>query len=101
MSHTILTETQIAKVAHLARLQLTPEETHSFLEKLANILDMIAQIQTIDTTNIAPMAHPFPSLVQRLREDEVTEPNVREQMMAIAPAAAAGLYLVPQVIAEG
>ena len=95
-----LSTQEIDKVAHLARLSLSAAETPAFAEKLASILSMIEQIQKIPTNGIIPMSHPLPKTVQRLRPDEVTEVNVQEAMLALAPQTQAGLYLVPKVLAD-
>lgn len=53
----------------------------------------------VDTTDIEPLAHPL-DIPQRLREDKVTEPNLRDKFQAIAPQVESGLYLVPKVIED-
>jgi len=53
----------------------------------------------VDTTNIEPLAHPL-DIPQRLREDKVIEPNLRDKFQAIAPQVESGLYLVPKVIED-
>ncbi len=91
--------TDVEKIAHLARIAITPEQIDSYTEGLNKILHLAEQMQTIDTTDIVPMAHPFDT-AQRLRPDVVTEENHREEYQACAPRVEAGLYLVPQVIEE-
>jgi len=88
---------EVAKVANLARLQLSSAEETQFTDKLNVILGMIDELAKADTSAIAPMAHPLDA-VQPLRADAVTESNQREAYQAIAPAVEAGLYLVPKVI---
>lgn len=92
-----LTAADVAKIAHLARLQLTAEEEGRVTDRLNDILGLIDQLQAADTAGVEPMAHPMDA-TQPLREDIVTETNHREAYQAIAPATEAGLYLVPQVI---
>lgn len=87
----------IASIAHLARLQVADTEAPAYAERLGNILEMVAQLQAIDTDAVEPMAHPMDA-TQRLREDIVSETNQRDAYQSIAPATEAGLYLVPQVI---
>ena len=87
----------VEKVARLARLAMTQEETQTALVQLTNIFGLIAEMQAVDTSGIAPMSH-SQDLSQRLREDVVTEINQREAFQAIAPQVEQGLYLVPQVI---
>lgn len=92
-----LTAADVAKIAHLARLQLTAEEEGRVTDRLNDILHLIDQLQAADTAGVEPMAHPLDA-TQPLREDEVTEPDRRDAYQAIAPATEAGLYLVPKVI---
>ncbi len=54
-------------------------------------------MQAVNTTDIAPMAHPLDA-VQRLRSDVVTEENQRDQLQTVSPAVENGLFLVPKVI---
>lgn len=90
----------VEKIAHLARLTLTPEQIPFYASNLSNILKLVAHINEAQTQNITPMAHPLEHLTQRMREDEITESNQRELFQANAPAVEAGLYLVPKVIDE-
>jgi aspartyl-tRNA(Asn)/glutamyl-tRNA(Gln) amidotransferase subunit C len=92
-----LTAADVAKIAHLARLELTPDESGRVTDRLNDILGMIDRLQAADTQGVAPMAHPMDA-TQPLRDDIVTETNRRETYQRIAPATEAGLYLVPKVI---
>jgi aspartyl-tRNA(Asn)/glutamyl-tRNA(Gln) amidotransferase subunit C len=96
----------IKRIAHLARLQISEQEATQTLTKLTGILALIEQMQAVDTAGITPMSH-SQDVVQRLREDLVTKTNMREAFQANAPkigngsdekAVEGGLYLVPQVI---
>jgi len=93
-----LTREQIASIAALARLELTPGEVPVYQESLSRIVDFIGALERADTAGVAPMAHPLPGLSQRLRPDVVTETDRHEQYQQNAPQVAAGLYLVPKVI---
>ena len=92
-----LDKDDVAKIAHLARLQLSESSIPEITNRLTSILGMIEQLQSVDTTDVTPMAHPNDA-TQRLRVDKVTETNHRDEYQAIAPATADGLYLVPKVI---
>lgn len=92
-----LTRHEVIKIAHLARLKITPEESDAYATSLTGILDLIAEMNTVNTDHILPMAHPLDQ-TQRLRPDLVTETNQREHFQTIAPQVADGLYLVPKVI---
>ncbi|WIO74658.1 Asp-tRNA(Asn)/Glu-tRNA(Gln) amidotransferase subunit GatC [Porticoccaceae bacterium LTM1] len=87
----------IEKVAHLARLAISENEINDTTDRINKVLNLVDQLQNIDTSNIEPLAHPTEA-AQRLRADEVTETNQREAFQSIAPAAENGLYLVPKVI---
>jgi aspartyl-tRNA(Asn)/glutamyl-tRNA(Gln) amidotransferase subunit C len=93
-----LTREQIASIASLARLELTPAEVPVYQESLSSILEFVGALERADTAQVAPMAHPLPGLSQRLRADQVTETDHHELYQQNAPQVAAGLYLVPRVI---
>ncbi len=88
---------QIAKIAELARLELSATDAAALQQELNGILAMVDRMQAVDTRGVEPMSHPQQAM-QRLREDEVTERDQREKHQAIAPATEDGLYLVPKVI---
>ncbi|HHM05289.1 MAG TPA: Asp-tRNA(Asn)/Glu-tRNA(Gln) amidotransferase subunit GatC [Gammaproteobacteria bacterium] len=87
----------VEKIAHLARLAVADEDVPRYARELSSILDLVAQMNAVDTAGVTPMAHPL-DVSQRLRSDEVTETDQRERFQVLAPAAEAGLYLVPKVI---
>ncbi len=92
-----LEHSDVAKIAHLARLAISEEEIADYTADLGNILDLVAQMDRVDTTQVEPMSHPL-HMAQRLRPDVPTEPDQRERFQAIAPLTEEGLYLVPRVI---
>jgi aspartyl-tRNA(Asn)/glutamyl-tRNA(Gln) amidotransferase subunit C len=92
-----LQHSDIEKIAHLARLAVTEEEAPRYVRELSNILQMVEQMNNVDTHAVVPMAHPMEA-GQRLRADDVSETDHREQFQSIAPQVEAGLYLVPKVI---
>ena len=92
-----LDKDQVQHIAMLARLRLADDEFRETVDKLSRIVDFVDQLATLPTDDVVPMAHPL-NLAQRLRPDEVTEPNDREHLQQNAPAVANGLYLVPKVI---
>ena len=87
----------VENIAHLARLHLTEDEKAEAARSMSNILNLIDQMQSVDTDGVEPLAHAFDA-VQRLREDKVTESNHRDELQAIAPETEQGLFLVPKVI---
>ncbi|KAA6187391.1 Asp-tRNA(Asn)/Glu-tRNA(Gln) amidotransferase subunit GatC [Thiohalocapsa marina] len=92
-----LDKTDVAKIAHLARLAVDDDALDHYASELSSILDLVAQMNAADTSGVEPMAHPL-HMAQRLRPDRVTESNQREHFQQIAPATEGGLYLVPKVI---
>jgi aspartyl-tRNA(Asn)/glutamyl-tRNA(Gln) amidotransferase subunit C len=88
---------EVKKIAKLACLDVKDADIQSYATNLSNILDLVAQMDAVDTTGVTPMSHPFDA-VQRLREDVVTDFDRREDFQAIAPKTEDGLYLVPKVI---
>lgn len=90
-------DSDIKKIAHLARLGIAEEDIPGYTKELSIILELVEQMNAVDTDSIEPMAHPLHA-VQRLRDDAVSEPDLREAAQAIAPETEAGLYLVPKVI---
>lgn len=91
---------QVARIARLARIEISPAEAAQTGERLNAIFGLIEQLQAVDTRGIEPMAHAVAggNSAQRLREDRVTETDRRAAYQAIAPEVEAGLYLVPKVI---
>ena len=84
-------------VAHLARLQLTPEEEKKFGEQLGHVLGYVEKLKELDVSNVEPTAHAMP-LVNIVRSDEVRPSLPHEEAMRNAPAQAGGLFIVPKII---
>jgi aspartyl-tRNA(Asn)/glutamyl-tRNA(Gln) amidotransferase subunit C len=96
-----LSSHDIARIANLARLELSPAESERMLTQINDFFEIVAQMRSIDTTGIVPLAHPMAAVTDialRLREDVVSEPNQREANQLSAPAVERGLFLVPKVI---
>ena len=93
-----MTPTQIASIAHLARLSMDETEVPRYQESLTSILSFVGELEQAQTRDVTPMAHPLPGLVQRLRADVATETDAHELYQANAPQVAASLYLVPKVL---
>jgi aspartyl-tRNA(Asn)/glutamyl-tRNA(Gln) amidotransferase subunit C len=87
----------VEKIAYLARLGIDPQDVPEYSRNLSDILAFVEQLNAVDTSGVAPLAHPLEA-TQRLRADIVSEPNEREIFQAVAPQTEAGLYLVPRVI---
>ncbi|MBK7492834.1 MULTISPECIES: Asp-tRNA(Asn)/Glu-tRNA(Gln) amidotransferase subunit GatC [Nitrosomonas] len=92
-----LSVSDVKRIADLAYIEIDDNEAKETLTQLSGIFNLIESMQAVDTSTVEPMSH-AQSVVQRLREDEVTETDQRELYQSIAPQVEAGLYLVPQVI---
>ncbi|MFY0992353.1 Asp-tRNA(Asn)/Glu-tRNA(Gln) amidotransferase subunit GatC [Halomonas sp. C05BenzN] len=92
-----LEHAEVMRAAQLARLGLNDDEAARYVDDLGRILAMVDQLQSLDTEGVAPLAHPLDA-TQRLRADEVTETNRRDDFQRCAPAVEKGLYLVPRVV---
>jgi aspartyl-tRNA(Asn)/glutamyl-tRNA(Gln) amidotransferase subunit C len=88
---------EVLKVAHLARLDITDDKVDEYTKNLSNILDLIEQMNQVNTDDVLPLSNPLDA-VQRLRTDVVTEVNQRELFQSVAAEVQDGLYLVPKVI---
>ena len=92
-----LSTDEVHKIARLARLAVDDTEASGYTRELSSILDLVDRMNAVDTTGVEPMAHPQRA-TQRLRPDEVTEPDDRDRYQRNAPAVERGLYLVPRVV---
>ena len=92
-----LDKSDVEKIAFLARLGVNEQDIPEYATNLSNILDLVEQLDSVDTDNVKPMSHPLDS-VQRLRADKVTEVNDRENLMSHSPEVEDGLFLVPRVV---
>lgn len=96
-----LTLDDVARIAKLARLDLSETERAATLAQLNGIFGLIEQLNAVDTAGLEPLAHPLAAvqdIALRLREDRVTEVDQRAANMANAPEQQDGLFLVPKVI---
>ena len=96
-----LTSEDIARIAHLARLELSAHESERMLTQINGFFDIVEKMRSVETGGILPLAHPvaaFQEVALRLREDAASEPDQREANQRSAPAVERGLFLVPKVI---
>jgi aspartyl-tRNA(Asn)/glutamyl-tRNA(Gln) amidotransferase subunit C len=90
-------EMDVKYVARLARLQLTPEEEHTFGPQLGQVLEYIAKLKEVDVSGVDPTAHAVP-LVNVVRADETQPGLAHEEALLNAPAQSNGLFLVPKIV---
>ncbi|MGH8648355.1 MAG: Asp-tRNA(Asn)/Glu-tRNA(Gln) amidotransferase subunit GatC [Burkholderiales bacterium] len=92
-----LTLEDVKRVADLARIAIDEAEARAALSQLNDVFKLIAEMQAVDTRGVEPMSHAL-DVVQRLREDSVTESDRHVLFQSVAPQVESGLYLVPKVI---
>ena len=88
---------EIKKIAHLARININENEAKKVSEKLEGILGLIDQMTEVNTDSIEPMAHAL-DIKQPLREDKVTEEDMREKSLKLSNETDQSLFIVPRVI---
>jgi aspartyl-tRNA(Asn)/glutamyl-tRNA(Gln) amidotransferase subunit C len=96
-----LNSQDIDRIAHLARLELKPEESQRMLGQINGFFSIVEQMRAVDTKGIEPLAHPVAAIQEmalRLRDDVASEPSQREANQKSAPSVERGLFLVPKVI---
>ncbi|MGE5754964.1 MAG: Asp-tRNA(Asn)/Glu-tRNA(Gln) amidotransferase subunit GatC [Planctomycetaceae bacterium] len=88
---------EVAKVALLARLRLSPSELGTFTGQLNSIVEFVAQLQGLDTSNVEPLAHGVE--VRNVFRDDLRGPSLpRAQALANAPSRNDESFLVPAVL---
>ena len=96
-----LSTQDIARIANLARLELSSIESERMLTRINGFFDIVEKMRAVDTAGIEPLAHPMDAVQEvalRLREDRASEKIDREANQQSAPAVERGLFLVPKVI---
>jgi len=88
---------EIKKIAHLARININENEAKKVSEKLEGILGLIDQMTEVNTDSIEPMAHAL-DITQPLREDKVTEVDMRKKALKLSNETDQSLFIVPRVI---
>jgi aspartyl-tRNA(Asn)/glutamyl-tRNA(Gln) amidotransferase subunit C len=96
-----LTPQDVQRIAQLARLELSADESSQMLGQLNNFFHIVDQMQAVDTRGVEPLYTPLSAVTAftlRLRDDVVSENDTREANQRSAPAVEDGLFLVPKVI---
>ena len=92
-----LSRDAVAKVARLARLDLTPDELDVMTTQLAGMLDHFSDIDKLDLADVAPLAQPLP--LKNVLRDDVVQPSLdRSEVLDAAPTAEDGRFRVPPTI---
>ena len=90
---------EVARLAGLARIALTPKEVERLAGELAVIADAVAKVSEVATPDVPATSHPIP-LTNVMREDVVVPTLDRDEVLASAPACEGGKFLVPQILGE-
>jgi len=95
----IIDNEQVHKVAHLARLELKPEEEEIFTTQLSSILEYFQQLSELDTETVSPTTRVI-DVSNITREDSLeTFPN-REEILSCAPEQDGDFFKVPKIMSE-
>jgi len=92
-----VTNEQVRHIARLARIAMSDEEIERLAPELNNILGWVEQLGEVNTDGVEPLTAVIDQKL-RLREDAVTDGNIRDEVLANAPEAQHGFFAVPKVI---
>lgn len=90
---------EVARLASLARIELTDDEIARFAGEFDAILDAVASVSEVASDDVPATSHPIP-MTNVFRKDEVTETLTQEEALSGAPSAADGRFVVPQILGE-
>lgn len=93
----MLNKEEIDALAHLSRLQLTEAEGEKMTEQINKLLNNFADLQKLDTSNVAPTSHAVPTY-NVFREDEVKPSLKPEEVVANGPQVAENCFVVPKIV---
>lgn len=88
---------EIINAAQLAYLSLDPDKNKRLIQQMLEVMQLIKQLQQVDTSNTEPLFHPL-DIHQHLREDVIQEADQRHELAQLAPLFENNLYLVPKII---
>jgi aspartyl-tRNA(Asn)/glutamyl-tRNA(Gln) amidotransferase subunit C len=94
-----ITPDEVAHLARLARLDLTPEELDRYAGQLDVILTSVARVAEVAADDIPPTSHAVP-LTNVTRPDEIRPTLDRDEVLSMAPAAEDGRFRVPRILDE-
>lgn len=87
----------VRHIARLARLAVAEDQLESLRSDLDRVLHLFDDLAAANVDNLAPLAHPHDQSLG-LRDDAVGEGDRSEELLALAPSAQGGYFLVPKVI---
>ena len=92
-----LDKATVAKIATLARIRVTEDETETHAGELSKIMDWIEQLGEVDTESAAPMTSVVDDSFPK-RDDIVNDGDYPDRVLANAPAPVDGFFSVPKVV---
>ena len=98
-SETSITRADVAHLARLSRIAMTPAELDHLADQLGVILGAVARVQEVAADDIPPTSHAVP-ITNVFRPDEAVPSLGADRALAGAPAAEDGRFRVPQILGE-
>lgn len=95
----MITIKQVEHVAKLAKLSLDEDEKVKFTDQLGKIISYVELLNEVNTENVEPMTQAVPK-INVMREDEITSPVERDELLASCPDEEDGYIKVPKIIEE-
>ncbi len=95
-----LSETDVRKIALLARLDLTPSEEQRFGAQLSAVLDHVKQMAELKLDGVAPTTHPTAARETSMRADVVQPSLPAAKAVAAAPQKSGTAFVVPRILGE-
>jgi len=87
----------VKKIATLARLRVNDEQMDKYATELGNIMQFVEQLGEVNTDNVEPLAS-VSNIKPKMREDKVTDGNIQADILANAPEAQEGFFIVPKIV---
>lgn len=94
-----LSRDDVAKLAALARIEMSEEELVGLSSQFGVILDAVARVQEVNLDGVIATSHPQP-IQNVFREDQVRPSLTPEQALSGAPAQEEQRFRVPQILGE-
>ena len=92
-----LDKATVARIATLARIRVPESDQETLAGELSNILNWVEQLGEIETEGVEPMSS-VAEMTLQMRDDTVTDGDRRDEILANAPSAANGFFVVPKVV---
>ena len=96
---TRISSEDVSKVAKLARLDIPENQLEVYANQLEKILEYVSQLEKINTENVPPTTRAV-EVVNVLRNDEIEESNIRDDLLELGPSREGEFYKVPKIISE-